>query len=103
MSTPPFSNGAAASLVFPPRWVLLREEGRQRGFKNTLAFRRWCRRHDVPIRTDGRFQWVASSDVDAVVARLSPQGTPSQDDVTTVVDPVAAGVADVMMSARTRR
>lgn len=56
-----------------PAWVLLPEEARARGFKNALAFKRWCRRHRVAIRRDGRMLWVRPEDVDIAVGVLPIQ------------------------------
>ena len=53
-----------------PRWVLLAQEAATRGFRNVLAFRRWCRRRGVPIRLDGRKQWVSPVDVDRAISML---------------------------------
>lgn len=86
-----------------PAWVLLSEEARARGFRNVLAFRRWCRRRAVPIRTDGRKQWVAPADVDRAVATISPEAPGSDDAAIADVDPVASGVRDLMMQAGRRR
>ena len=86
-----------------PAWVLLVEEARARGFRNVLAFRRWCRRRAVPIRADGRKQWVAPADVDRAIATILP-GAPGSDDAATVdVDPVASGVRDLMLQTGRRR
>lgn len=86
-----------------PAWVLLAVEARSRGFRSTLAFRRWCRRRGVPIRPDGRKQWVAPVDVDRAVATISPETAPSEDATTGDVDPVASGVRDLMLHAGRRR
>ncbi len=61
---------ASPSPLVRPAWVLLAEEARQRGFRNVLAFRRWCRRRGVAIRPDGRKQWIAPGDVDRAIAAL---------------------------------
>lgn len=90
-------------LVARPSWVLLREEARVRGFRNALSFRRWCRRRGVPIRSDGRKQWVATIDVDHAVAAVPAEAHPSIEAGTDDVDPVAAGVRDLMLSAGRRR
>lgn len=50
--------------------VLIDLEYKARGFKNRLAFRRWCRGNSVPLLKDGRRLWVRPADVDAVLARL---------------------------------
>ncbi len=82
-----------------PAWVLLAVEARSRGFRSTLAFRRWCRRRGVPIRPDGRKQWVAPVDVDRAVATIAPETTASEDVGTVDLDPVASGVRDLMLHA----
>lgn len=51
-------------------WVLLPAEAMRRGFKGTRSFRRWCQRHRVEIRRDGRRQWVSPAEVDRVVCGL---------------------------------
>jgi len=50
-----------------PAWVLLAAEGKERGFKNALAFRRWCKRNGVEIRYSGRMEVVVPSEIDAAV------------------------------------
>lgn len=85
-----------------PAWVLLAVEARSRGFRSTLAFRRWCRRRGVPIRPDGRKQWVAPADVDRAVATISPETTPSEDAATAGVDPVALAVDALILTRRSR-
>lgn len=86
-----------------PAWVLIAEEARARGFRNVLAFRRWCRRRAVPIRADGRKQWVAPTDVDRAIAAISPEASGYDDAVSSDVDPVASGVHDLMLHAGRRR
>jgi|LNFM01.2.fsa_nt_gb hypothetical protein len=51
-------------------WVLLPAEAMRRGFKGTRSFRRWCRRHRVEIRKDGRREWISPLAVDRVVSGL---------------------------------
>lgn len=51
-------------------WVLLPAEAMRRGFKGTRSFRRWCQRHRVEIRKDGRREWVCPASVDRVVSGL---------------------------------
>lgn len=58
-----------------PRWVLLREEARVRGFRNALSFKRWCDRHQVALRRDGKMLWVRSEDVDRAVGGLPIRST----------------------------
>ncbi|MFO0652327.1 MAG: hypothetical protein U0326_39275 [Polyangiales bacterium] len=53
-----------------PTWVLLHIEATARGFRNALAFKRWCIRREVVIKRDGKRLWVAPSDVDRAVERL---------------------------------
>lgn len=71
-------------------YVLLTLEARNRGFKSTLAFRRWCQRHGVPLRVDGKKKWVRPADVTAAV-----EGLPITNDAPTraLHDAAAAGVA----------
>lgn len=51
-------------------WVLLPAEAMRRGFKGTRSFRRWCQRHRVEIRKDGRREWISPLAVDRVVSGL---------------------------------
>ncbi len=74
MSTDLDSSRGGPSAVARPQWVLLPEEARLRGFKNALAFKRWCFRHDVPMRRDGRRLWVRSDDVDLAVNGFPVRG-----------------------------
>jgi hypothetical protein len=60
-------------------WVLLPEEGKRRGFRNALAFRRWCSARGVKIAKDGRKQWVSRSSIDSVVVSLLPSPAPPVD------------------------
>lgn len=69
-------------------YVLLSLEARNRGFRSTLAFRRWCQRHGVPLRIDGKKKWVRPADINAAVA-----GLPITNDARTLHDAAAAGVA----------
>lgn len=85
-----------------PRWVLLAQEAATRGFRNVLAFRRWCRRRGVPIRLDGRKQWVSPVDVDSAIATIPPETTPCGDAATCDVDPVALAVEALILTRRTR-
>lgn len=64
--------GAVPPAGATPAWVLLPAEAKARGFKNALAFRRWCRRHGVLVRRDegGRMQWVNRRDIDRAIERL---------------------------------
>lgn len=77
MTTAPNDSEPTASKGAAPRFVLLHEEARLRGFKNALAFRRWCAKRDVVLRRDGKKIWVAPSDVDRAVERIPPRGTES--------------------------
>ncbi len=93
-SEPNASKGAA------PRFVLLHEEARVRGFRNALAFKRWCRRHAVPIRVDGRKLWVASVDVDRAVALVPAQASaPTRGNA----DPAVADAVAALMQTPARR
>ncbi len=84
------------------RWVLLVHEARARGFRNALAFRRWCRRRKVPIRADGKFQWVRPAEVDAAVSRLAAGAEASDGTPTTADEAVASTVAALMAKGRVR-
>ena len=63
-----------------PAWVLLRLEAHARGFKSPLGFRRWCRRHSIPILRDGRMLWIRRADIDAALERMQapPAKTPER-------------------------
>jgi hypothetical protein len=61
--------------------VLLSLESKARGFKNTLAFRRFCRREGIPIHVTGRKEWVRPSDVDAVITRSTATHVPNSANV----------------------
>jgi hypothetical protein len=65
---------ANPSVVSVREWVLLPEEARVRGFRNALAFKRWCFRNGVAIRRDGRKSWVRSEDVDRAVSGMPMRG-----------------------------
>jgi hypothetical protein len=67
-----------------PAWVLLCEEARLRGFKNALAFRRWCRRSGVGVFKVGRLCAVCPAEVDAAV-RKDTAPKPSQSSVSLAV------------------
>ena len=59
-----------------PVWVLLPVQAKVRGFRNTLAFRRWCRSHGVPIHKDGRREWIGVADVDRAIGMLAGGADP---------------------------
>jgi len=82
--------------------VHLREEARVRGFRNALAFKRWCTRHAVPIRRDAKMLWVRPLDVDRVVDDLAGCTAPSGSTPRAVDDPVASAVATLMLGGRSR-
>lgn len=71
---------AVAQLPLPAA-VLLHVEAAQRGFKNALAFRRWCRKHHVPVRRDGHRLWVKRGDVDRAIEALVVSAEAGNDDV----------------------
>lgn len=85
-----------------PAWVLLREEARVRGFRNALAFKRWCVRHAVLIRRDTKMLWVRPEDVDRVVNDLDRGAAPSGSAGRSADDPVASAVAALMLQGRSR-
>lgn len=60
----------AAGSAVVPRWVLLSEEARVRGFRNALAFKRWCVKRRVALKRDGRRLWVSPGEVDRAVEGL---------------------------------
>lgn len=103
MTIAPNESEPTASKGTMPRFVLLHEEARVRGFKNVLAFRRWCRRRGVTIRADGRKQWVAPTEIDHAIDAIPLEATPSPNVATPTLDPVASGVHDLMMQAGRRR
>lgn len=108
-ATPAASDGDAPDSVIADGrpCVLLPLEAKLRGFRNRLSFRRWCHRRGVPIRRDGRFEWVCPADVDAAVGavpivRVSSASVASKKSVSPVVDPVAAAVDALMLRGRKR-
>lgn len=68
-------------------WVLLHAEAQARGFKNALSFRRWCRRHGIPVYKDGKMLWVKRCAVDE---RLDELASSPSTKSTAVSDAVAA-------------
>ena len=54
----------------PPRYLTLQALAAQRGLKNVRSARAWCARHGVPVRRDGRYNWVDANHVDAAIARM---------------------------------
>ena len=52
-------------------FILLAAEARHRGFKNGLAFRRFCARNDIPIIKVAKKQFVRPRDIDAAILRNS--------------------------------
>lgn len=90
--------------------MLLPAEAKARGFKNTLAFRRWCRRRGVAVVNDGRLQWVDRAQVDAALERIAAEGDApasaeaavSGDAPSAPLDPVALAVEALIFTRRTR-
>lgn len=75
------------SVALDPRdFVLLSLEARNRGFKSTLAFRRWHQRHGVPFRVDGKKKWVCPAAIDAVIARMQTASNTTIDAAAAVVE-----------------
>jgi hypothetical protein len=72
-----------------PEYVLLSLEAKRRGYKSTLAFRRWCQRKNVPLVVDGKKKWVRPADVDAAIRGLTTPEAVSLDAAAT------AGVASL--------
>lgn len=68
--------GASSRASAAADWVLLPAEAKARGFKNSLSFRRWCRRHGVLVRRDegGRMLWINRRDVDRAIEGLPARG-----------------------------
>jgi hypothetical protein len=98
------SGPPAAAPATLPQWVLLAHEARVRGFRNALAFRRWCRRRGVPIRTDGKLRWVSPAEVDKAVAGISTEAPPRANGARAERVAVADAVADLIMGGgRPRR
>ena len=85
-----------------PRWVLLAQEAATRGFRNALAFRRWCRKRKVPIVTEGKFQWVSPAEVDRALDTISAYAAPSQPAPPSGDSAVASAVTALMMQKRNR-
>lgn len=78
--------------------VLLSLEARARGFRSTLAFRRWCARRGVKIHTevDGRKQWVCPADVTDAARRavglvFMGAGEPAEDPVARALSKLKKG------------
>jgi hypothetical protein len=78
-----------------PEWMLLAAEGKARGFRNALAFRRWLKSHGVPIhKAPGeKAEWVRTSDVEAANDARFPRSAPAAPDL------AAAAAASVARSA----
>lgn len=93
---PPHHEGAVVGEPAPtivldaPAWVLLHAEAHARGFKNALAFRRWLRRRQVPVRRDGHRLWVRRVDVDRAIEGLGQ--TTSETAVNTAVSEAVAAI-----------
>ena len=69
--------GAAEDKLDLPGWVLLAFEANRRGFRNTAAFRRFCRKNSIPVRKNGRMEIVCPAEVDAAVLKmLQPSNDP---------------------------
>jgi hypothetical protein len=75
-----------------PEYILLSLEAKRRGYKSTLAFRRWCQNKRVPYITDGKKKWVRPADVDAAIRGLTTPEAVSLDAAAT------AGVASLFGS-----
>jgi H2-forming N5,N10-methylenetetrahydromethanopterin dehydrogenase-like enzyme len=62
----------AAVVQTPARdFVRLALEATARGFKNGLAFKRFCHRVGIPVHKTGKMLWVRPADVDAAIARTA--------------------------------
>lgn len=73
-----------------PMWVLLHVEGARRGFRNALAFRRWCRGRGIPVRRDGKMLWVSPADIDRAIEALPAPAAAPDTPRSAVLDTVAA-------------
>ena len=84
--------GAGSRASATADWVLLPAEAKARGFKNTLSFRRWCRRHGVLVRRDegGRMLWVNRRDIHRAIEGLPARGERE------IVDEASRSVADFL-------
>ena len=70
-----------------PEYVLVPYEARRRGFKNTLALARFCRRIDVTFKKVGKKQFVRPRDLDEAIARgNSPRKDDTPTNITHAVD-----------------
>ena len=70
-----------------PEYVLVPYEARRRGFKNTLALVRFCRRIDVTFKKVGKKQFVRPRDLDEAIARgNSPRKDDTPTNITHAVD-----------------
>ena len=76
-----------------PEYVLVPYEARRRGFKNTLALARFCRRIEVTFKKVGKKQFVRPRDLDEAIARGN---SPRQDDMPTNI----AHAVDVLKGRR---
>ena len=97
-------SAAARSLPLPyaepandaPRFVTLQQLAGLRGLPNARSAKAWCKRHQVPIRRDGRYNWVDANHVDAAIARI-PATTVGQ------TEPAAPTVASWVSTITDRR
>ena len=76
-----------------PEYVRLPYEARRRGFKNTLALARFCRRIEVTFKKVGKKQFVRPRDLDEAIARGN---SPRKDDTPTNI----AHAVDVLKRRR---
>lgn len=90
--------GPSSTAGIVSAWVLLPAEAKARGFKNTLSFRRWCRRHGVLVRRDegGRMLWVNRRDIDRAIEGLPARGERE------IVEEASRSVADFLVRAGAR-
>lgn len=72
----------AAPTIARPAIVLLAAEGRARGFKCTLSFRRFLKKLGVPIaKPSGKTEFVRVADVDAAIERAFGPVKPANSEV----------------------
>lgn len=94
---------AAPSNAAAPAWRTLAEEARVRGFPSPRAFRDWCYRVGVEIRTAGGVASVAPAEVDRVFAAAPTRPPPPSSQPKPTEDEERARVLEELNRRRRRR